>query len=123
MTVHSQRSREGTLLIDHRNSPGVKASDIGGCMAPGVDTKFFESATFTCPHCHRQCVVVRKRSARKASPNWCSKCDRRVCDNVACNIHCRNMNRLLDRLLDRAFRFVGREDNPESRRVFITDGA
>ena len=120
MAVHSERSREGYLLIDHSNSPGVRPEDIGGVMAPGVGVKVFESSTFTCPHCHRQCVVVRKRSARRVEPHWCSKCDRRVCDNVACRLHCRNMNRLLDRLLEQAFRFIGREDNPDSR-VFVTD--
>lgn len=67
----TERSREGYLLIDHRNSPGTAA------VGPGVT---FESATNTCFHCQRIVVLNPDRTRERYR---CPDCFRYVCDQCA----------------------------------------
>lgn len=62
----NQRAKEGYLLIDHRNSPGI----------PGAP-KILETATFCCSHCSR---IVLLGPTRTRPLNYCAKCDHYICD-------------------------------------------
>lgn len=77
----SLKRKEGYLLIDHRNSPGVPA-DIA--RKTGLDPqlmaegRFLESATITCAHC---LGVVVKNPMRIRERGYCAKCDKYLCDH------------------------------------------
>lgn len=76
----TRRSREGYLLIDHRNSPGVPEAMA---QAAGLDPralgagKLFESATITCGHCGGIVVLNPNRSRERGH---CMRCDAYICD-------------------------------------------
>jgi hypothetical protein len=75
----SKRSQEGSILIDHRASPGVAPEMSRYTNLPdGAGRGIFESPTFTCSHCQR---VVVMNPARTRSRGYCRKCDHYVCDN------------------------------------------
>lgn len=77
--MHSKRSQEGYLLIDHRNAPGV--TPARGVDAPAVAAgATFESATITCSHCHRIVILNPDRSRER---HHCFKCDHYICDTCA----------------------------------------
>lgn len=75
-----KRDREGYLLIDHRNSPGVPA-DVARQW--GFDPRFMgegqtmEAPTLCCSHC-KTAVVLNPERIRKRE--YCQKCDDYICD-------------------------------------------
>ncbi len=75
-----KRDKEGYLLIDHRNSPGVPAEVA---RKFGFDPRFMgegsimEAPTLTCAHC-KGSVVLNPERLRKRE--YCSKCDDYMCD-------------------------------------------
>lgn len=75
-----KRDKEGYLLIDHRNSPGVPA-DVARKF--GFDPHFMgegktlEAPTLTCCHC-KGAVVLNPERIRKRE--YCQKCDDYMCD-------------------------------------------
>lgn len=81
---HSQRSREGYLLVDHQASPGLPediARLVGYDPALCGEGKRFEAATLTCSHC--KCAVV-KNPLRTRERHQCHKCGPHyVCDLCA----------------------------------------
>jgi len=78
MAQKSKRSYEGSILIDHRCSPGVTEEMSRYTDLPvGAGRGVFESPTFTCSHCQR---VVVMNPARTRSRGYCKKCDHYVCD-------------------------------------------
>jgi len=74
--------REGYLMIDHRESPGLTGADLikagrtklAGHIGPG---QLFEGATYTCSHCQK---VVVKNPDRLRARAYCSNCDHDICD-------------------------------------------
>jgi hypothetical protein len=102
----SSKRREGYLLIDNRNSPGVAGTDSVPSVGAG---HVYESATKTCKHCH---VVVILNPLRTRARGYCRKCDDYVCDNPACNIECVPMNQVFDVVQENNFRA---ENNMTSR--------
>ena len=97
----TQRSREGYLLIDHSDSPGVTAEFVRG-LAPVVGAgQKYESATKTCVHCNGIVILNPDRSRQRG---FCRKCNSYVCDNPWCNSVCRPFTRLIDDEQERAFR-------------------
>ena len=80
---HSQRSREGYLLVDHQASPGLP-EDVA--RLSGYDPRLcgegkrFEAATLTCSHC--KCAVV-KNPLRTRERHHCFKCHHYICDLCA----------------------------------------
>lgn len=108
----SKRSREGYLLIDHRNSPGLSAADQAAidlaCQgASPVDLRggrVHEAPTFTCSHCQ---TIVILNPLRTRDRQWCHTCDRYLCD--ACGLTyklsggtCRSFLDVINRLQDQA---------------------
>ena len=87
--LHSKRSHEGYLQVDHRA--------CGGAMV--------ESATITCSHCQRIVVLNPDRSR---SRGFCPKCDHYICDTceedrVLTGI-CKPFKEVIDETLERAVR-------------------
>lgn len=75
---NSKRSKEGYLLIDHRDSPGMAdEAMVKAGMPVGAGRGVFESATITCSHCQR---VVVLNPLRTRDRGWCCKCDAYLCD-------------------------------------------
>lgn len=70
--MFSKREREGYLLIDHTDSPGIENANI-----PIGAGRKFEAPTNTCSHCQRISVVNPDRVRQRA---YCSKCDHYICD-------------------------------------------
>jgi len=96
--------REGYLLIDNRNSPGVPEELVraSGLLAPTVPAgQMYESATKTCKHCG---TVVVLNPLRTRPRNYCRKCDDYVCDNPACSFECVPLKRVFDEHQEQAFR-------------------
>lgn len=82
--VHSERSREGYLLIDNRLSGGAAV----------------EAATVTCGHCHRQVILNPERTRARGK---CRRCDRYLCDGCALNYkldggECHNLNVVIEEI-------------------------
>lgn len=65
----------------------------------------FESATYTCSHCHFVVIINPLRNRERA---YCSNCDRYICD--ACGAakaitgECRNMERLIEETQEAEFK-------------------
>lgn len=87
MAVFSKRSLEGSILIDHRNSPGIseefiranKLDEKFGAFAVGSG-KTVETAITVCHCCQRD---VYHTPTRKRERGWCRKHDAYLCDD--CN--------------------------------------
>lgn len=95
--------REGYLLIDHRDSPGITpeeahAAGRGAFAVPGG--KRHESGTITCTHC---CAIVVLNPMRKRPRNYCPKCDAYICDGCAATaerLGCRPLDKMFDYIQD-----------------------
>lgn len=78
------KTREGYLLIDHQNSPGLPedvARLSGYDPALAKEGKRFEAGTLTCSHCKS---AVVKNPARTRERNYCQKCSGHyICDVCA----------------------------------------
>lgn len=85
--MRSKRSLEGYLLLDNRAAGG----------------RLVEQATLTCSHCHAIVVLNPERSRAR---NWCSGCDKYVCDNPMCHAKCVPLNKVLDSLQESALKGV-----------------
>jgi len=102
-----KRSKEGYLLIDNRESPGVplelalQAEKRGKPVPLAQGGKLYECATLTCAHCNR---VVILNPDRKRPRGYCSKCDSYVCDNPGCGLECTPFKKFIDDALDQASR-------------------
>jgi hypothetical protein len=86
--IHSQRSFEGAILIDHRASPGTAEVPEGS---------IFESALQVCNHCQRNVVLNPDRSVPLS---YCGKCDRYICRACAAEYHRTNVCFTIHELLD-----------------------
>ena len=78
--IHSQRSREGWLSINHRDSPGLTdaaLSTSGAALPPGAGQGMFEAPTVTCSHCQTVVVLNPTRTRDRA---YCARCDHYLCD-------------------------------------------
>lgn len=79
--MFSKRQREGVVLIDHRNSPGISPEFIAknNLDAPAVGAgQTFESAVSVCHHCQRDVILNPNRSRERG---WCWNCDHYICDD------------------------------------------
>lgn len=93
--MFSKREREGYLLVDHTDSPG-----LGGHLGAG---KKFQAATNTCSHCNKVVVMNPDRVRQRG---YCYNCDHYICD--ACGVAmkqtgiCSSFDRFADEYLERA---------------------
>ena len=106
--MFSKRSLEGELLIDHRASPGLTAKDVAGLDVPVVGAgQVFESATNTCNHCSALIVLNPLRTRDR---QWCSYCDKYICDGCAAELkrtlRCNSVSSRLDELFEQIVRGV-----------------
>jgi hypothetical protein len=89
MAIHSQRSREGYLLIDNRASGGT----------------VIEVPTLTCSHCHRQVIV---NPGRTRDREYCANCDHYICDGCGAaqraGLACKTMAQVFDEAESAAYR-------------------
>jgi len=97
--------KEGRLLIDHRNSPGISGEELAAAglkhlqpMPAGVT---WESATVTCAHCG---VIVILNPNRSRPRGYCRKCDSYVCDHPDCSKECAPVSMVLDYCQEQTFR-------------------
>jgi hypothetical protein len=80
--ARTKRQREGYLMIDHRNSPGMdEASMVAAGLPADAGRGLFESPTATCNHCCAQVVLNPNRTRERA---YCRACDSYLCD--ACGV-------------------------------------
>lgn len=63
---------EGYIMVDHRASPGLPNNPLLG------EGTFFETKTMHCAHCG---TVVIMNPNRTREREWCSNCDKYICDN------------------------------------------
>jgi hypothetical protein len=85
----SSTSKEGYLLIDNRASEG----------SSGI----FESATYTCNHCH---AIVVKNQNRTRERGYCRGCNSVICDACAAirakTLQCVTFDQVIDKTLTAA---------------------
>jgi len=94
--VFTKRRREGWLMIDNRNGPGVSAEFVqaSGTNAPIVGAGIcYESAIITCAHCGGTVILNPDRSRPRG---YCQSCDHYVCDLPSCNGDCKPFRKLLE---------------------------
>ena len=107
--IHTKRSHEGYLLIDHTASPGTGSlAAIPSTTRKNVpivpEGKKLEANIITCAHCQRGVILNPQRSHDR---EWCWGCNHYLCDN--CGLvrkidgQCHNMQQLLDKLQEQAF--------------------
>jgi hypothetical protein len=90
MPYQSNRSQEGYLLVDHRNSPGITQADLLTVPEPMrqqfmATTGVFESPTMRCSHCGTMVVLNPQRTRARG---YCAKCDHYICDGPLCHLDC-----------------------------------
>jgi hypothetical protein len=98
--VNSKRSLEGYLMLDHRASAGVPDElVVAAGLPPGAGRGLFESATFTCSHCH---AIVIMNPDRSRAREWCKGCDRYLCDGCgkrrANDFTCTPLDKVIDQI-------------------------
>ena len=97
-----QRSKEGYLIIDNRESPGVPQilTPSGPQAAPFVpQSQVMEMATVTCAHCNRVVVLNPERTRPRG---FCVKCNHYICDEPGCGLECRPFKQFIDDYLEAA---------------------
>lgn len=114
---NSQRSHEGYLLIDARESPGM-----GPRGAPFGSGSVNELPIYTCSHCQRGVVVNPLRTRDRA---YCPKCDHVICDQceavrVASGGACKPFAQIADEVCEAA---VTAEQRSRSSILILPGGA
>lgn len=99
--MHSKRSLEGYLLVDHRAGYG-----LGPRGTPMGHGSVFEAGIVTCSHCQRGVIVNPLRTRDRA---YCPKCDHYICDQceaarVASGGECRPFKQIVDEVQEAAIR-------------------
>jgi hypothetical protein len=102
--MHSKRSQEGYLLVDHRNSPGITEADLATVPLQRrhefqTMRGLFESPTVTCCHCGSVVVINPQRIRAR---HYCAPCDHYVCDQYACITTCTPVRKAMDATIETA---------------------
>lgn len=98
MPYHSNRSQEGYLLVDHRNSPGITQADLLTIPASrrgdfAVSQGLVEQPTLRCAHCGTMVILNMQRTRARG---YCAPCDHYICDNPICHQGCNPLLKQLD---------------------------
>lgn len=104
--MKSLRSHEGHMLIDNRQSQGIDDATMVAMGYPvGAGRGLYESATYTCSHCHAVVVIEPKRTRERG---YCRGCSRQICDGCnkvkAKTFECNSMQKIIDDVLESAVR-------------------
>ncbi len=106
--MRTQRTGEGYLQIDHRDSPGITDDEIvrlGMAIPLGHGQENLELPILKCWHC--QTMLVRN-PLRVRDRGYCPGCDRYLCD--LCNDKriktgiCRPWTQVFDEIIETAIR-------------------
>jgi hypothetical protein len=105
----SQRAQEGWLYIDNRNNPGVSEEIVSANGLPTEAARgLYESATYTCSHCHSVVVLNPSRTRER---EWCRGCQRPICDACGATrkqtLTCKTMEQVFDETLQAADQQAG----------------
>lgn len=118
--MKSLKHGAGYLIIDHRDSPGVRPEDVahvpGAVAAPGGTQ--VEMDVYQCSHCQRTIVLRAASKERMQARGYCPKCHHYVCNGCeAIRVKtgaCVPFKQILDRAGDLAEKFVGQPDHPDA---------
>lgn len=104
--MRSIRAHEGYMVIDNRLSEGIDDATMVALGYPvGAGKGLYESATYTCSHCHAVVVIEPKRTRERG---FCRGCSRQICDGCnaikAKTFECRSMAQIIDEVLESAVR-------------------
>ena len=125
MALKRLTDHAGYFMIDHRNSPGLSASDVahvpGAIAVPGGQQ--LEADTKQCRHCERTILL---RSDRVRPRGYCQRCDAYICDACAATMAvtgvCRPFARIVDEAQTIAEKFVRQPDHPDANPdIVLTD--
>lgn len=109
----SKLTKEGYLILDHRDSPGLsdEATHRAG-LPPGAGRGVFEAPTYTCSHC---CRVVVLNPNRRRDRAYCSRCDRYICDVCGAEMSrsgiCKPFKQLVEEIQEAASKGIIVTDN------------
>lgn len=113
----SLKQHAGYLEIDHRDSPGIVATDVAhmpGAVAVGAG-KVGERDVVMCKHCQRGIVLEPLRTRDRG---YCPKCDHYVCDSCetirAKSGDCIPFVKVMDIVNNHVEKLIGRENNSEA---------
>lgn len=102
--MQSLKQHEGYMLIDNRVNAGVPDEVMVSLGYPvGAGNGLYESATYTCSHCHAVVIIEPKRTRERG---FCRGCNRQICDG--CNVVkaqtllCHSMDQIIDETLEAA---------------------
>ena len=92
------------MFIDNRNNAGVPDEVMVAMGYPvGAGKGVYESATYTCSHCHAVVIIEPKRTRERG---FCRNCNSRICDGCnavkAQTLTCKSMQRIIDETLEAA---------------------
>lgn len=114
--MHSKRSHEGYLLMNHNDSPGVPDAvlqTVNPALPMGAGRGLFEAPTITCSHCQRVVIMNPLRTRDRA---YCAKCDRYLCDEcgaaLAASGVCRPFTQIIEEVQEQAATGEPRSINP-----------
>ena len=109
--MSSKRDREGYLMIDNRESPGMPDEmQVAAGLPVGSGRGLYESAVIVCNHCQTGVVIEPKRTRERA---YCRGCDSYICDAcgvvLARTLTCTPFSKFADQYLEAAARGDGSE--------------
>lgn len=111
--MHSKRSQEGYLLLNHKDSPPIPDATLAAFSAAtsapplpsGAGRGLFEAPTVTCSHCQKVSIINPLRNRERA---YCAKCDHYICDGcgaaMKAGVACRPYAQLVAELYDQGAR-------------------
>lgn len=107
---HSERSDEGYLMVNHKNSPGLSPEFLLELQKafPGEDTLppnrghgMFEAPILKCTHCQGMIIVNPLRDRRRER---CPSCFRYICDKCALNmklgLECKPFEKVIEEIIE-----------------------
>lgn len=87
------------LIIDHKDSPGIRPEDIPielkNKVQPILGGTVYERDVQFCAHCGAQVIL---NPLRERPRSYCAKCDHYICDNPICNKTCEPVKKLFDQV-------------------------
>lgn len=108
--MSSLRRHEGVLVVDHRNSPGIREADLTPALrARGFSATqgLVEAPTLRCCHCG---TIVILNPDRTRERHYCARCDHYVCDQPGCITTCTPFTQTVDQAVEQAARLLNTKE-------------